>query len=111
IIISKALDTFSSCRADASVHAQFHSCVSARPSSADTCRWMWRSDLLPTTTMGTQSAPWSHVSSGQEWHLGEKETYKMVENLVSNDFNHFERLLRGHRVDQHVAVDTNRVAR
>lgn len=57
IINSNAFATFSLCLADVSIHAQFHSCWSAFPSSAVTCRWMCRSDLFPTTTMGTQSAP------------------------------------------------------
>lgn len=39
------------------------------------------------------------------------ESYKMIQNLVADDFDHLKRLLRGHGVNQHVPVDTNRVAR
>ena len=61
IINSNALATFSLCLAEASVQAQFHCWVRDFPSSAVTCLWMCRSDLFPTTTMGTQSAPYSII--------------------------------------------------
>jgi hypothetical protein len=34
----------------------------------------------------------------------------VVQNLIADDFDHFERLLIGNRVDQHVSVDTDRMA-
>jgi hypothetical protein len=38
-------------------------------------------------------------------------THKVVEDLIADDAGHFEALLAGDRVDNHVAVDTNEVLR
>ena len=37
--------------------------------------------------------------------------YKMVEDLVSQSSYHFKRLLRGHGIDKHVPVYTNKMLR
>ena len=37
------------------------------------------------------------------------ETYEVVEDLITNDARHLEALLAGDRVDNHVAMDTNKV--
>ena len=36
-------------------------------------------------------------------------TYKVVQDLVPNDAHHFETLLAADRVDDHVAVNANKV--
>ena len=40
-----------------------------------------------------------------------QETYKVVEDLVTNDARHLETLLAGHRIDNQVAMDANEVLR
>lgn len=40
-----------------------------------------------------------------------KATYEVVQDLVANDAGHFEALLAGHRVHNHVAMDANEVFR
>lgn len=88
IISSNAFCTFSLCRADASVHAQFHLVVRAFPSSWETCRCIWRSDLLPTTTIGTQSAPYKWYSAKDirenlEGSLSGTKWFKTLSRIIS----------------------------
>lgn len=42
---------------------------------------------------------------------GRVRTYQVIEDFVADDPHHLKRLLRSDRVDKHVAVDTNGVAR
>jgi hypothetical protein len=39
------------------------------------------------------------------------DTYKVIENLVTNDACHFKALLAGDRVDNHVAMDADEMFR
>jgi hypothetical protein len=39
------------------------------------------------------------------------DTYKVIENLVTNDARHFKALLAGDRVDNHVAMDADEMFR
>jgi hypothetical protein len=74
--------------------------------------------LLPTTTIGTQSAPYgvqknAKVSTNLPPGSQKKEnaTYEVIEDFVAYHPHHLKRLLRSDRVDKHVAVDTNGMAR
>jgi hypothetical protein len=46
----------------------------------------------------------------EPWERNEG-TYEVVQNLVADDARHFEALLAGDRVDDHVAVDADEVFR
>lgn len=39
------------------------------------------------------------------------KTYKMVEDFIADNLHHLERLHRRNRVDEHVAMNTNKVLR
>jgi len=43
--------------------------------------------------------------------LESEETYEVVQDLVADDARHFEALLACDRVDNHVAMDANKVLR
>lgn len=50
------------------------------------------------------------VSMLRPWSVHDAEwTHKVVKDLVANDARHLEALLAGDRVDDHVAMDTDKV--
>jgi len=68
---------------------------------------------LPTIIIGTQSAPYKFKEmvsvEGLNAMVDLVKTYEMVENLIAEDADHVEGLLRGDRVYQDIAVNTDEV--
>lgn len=62
-------------------------------------------------TMGTHSTACVDVVSLSARWVMVRETHEVVENLVTDDARHLEALLASDRVDNHVAMDTDKVLR
>lgn len=119
ITSSKALSTFSLSRAEASVHAQFHASANSLPSSGCTC--------LPRISPGRIGAagtsagvnqiyfqrdiweptPFPTLLGAEAWR---SEFYGMVENFISNDFNHFQGLPSSYRIHEQVSMYSDRMS-
>jgi hypothetical protein len=61
-------------------------------------------------TSGTVSVPW--ILSVSKRYISElfwTISYQVIEDFISNDADHFERCFGTNRVDEHVAMNANKV--
>ena len=109
IIISNALATLVLFLALVSTQPHLSSCASFCPCSGAILRFASATSLLlPTITIGTESAPCRQLASVTR--SGSESGHQMIQYLVADNGDHLKALWRGDTVDKQVAMQADELA-